>query len=45
LFKNSYNTKFRVVADSLMPQHAVVVFSAQWAFSFFELNIYAKYSH
>jgi hypothetical protein len=29
LFKNSHNTKFRVVAVSLMPQRFVVVFSAQ----------------
>jgi len=29
LFKNSHNTKFRVVAVSLMPQRVVVVFSAQ----------------
>ena len=40
LFKNSHNTKFRVVAVSLMPQCVVVVFSAQWAFLIFELNIY-----
>jgi len=29
LFKNSHNTKFRVVAVSLMAQRVVVVFSAQ----------------
>ena len=39
LFKNIHNMKFRVVAVSLMPQRVVVVFSAQWAFSIFELNI------
>jgi len=39
LFKNSHNTKFRVVAFSLMPQRFVVGFAAQWAFSIFELNI------
>ena len=39
LFKNSHNTKFRVVAISLMPQHVVVIFSAQLVFSMFELNI------
>jgi hypothetical protein len=38
LFKNSHNTKTQVVAVSLMPQGVVVVFSAQWAFSIFELN-------
>jgi hypothetical protein len=48
LFRNSHDTKFRVVAPSLMPQHVVVSFSAQWAFSIFERNIYTKdgnYSH
>jgi hypothetical protein len=40
LFKNSHNTKFRVVAVSLMPQRVVVVFSAHWAFSIFGLNTY-----
>ena len=40
LFKNSHKTKFRVVAVSLMSQRVVVVFSAQWAFSIFELNIH-----
>jgi hypothetical protein len=29
MFKNSRNTKFRVVAVSLMPQRVVAVFSAQ----------------
>jgi hypothetical protein len=29
LFKNSRNTKFRVVAVSPMPQRVVVIFSAQ----------------
>jgi hypothetical protein len=28
-FKNSHNTKFRIVAVSLMLQHVVVIFSAQ----------------
>ena len=37
-----HNTKFRVVAVSLMPQRVVVVFSAQWAFSIFERNIYIQ---
>jgi hypothetical protein len=41
LFKNSHNTKFRVVAVSVMPKSVVVVFSAQWAFSILELNISA----
>jgi len=40
LFKNSHNTKFRVVAVSVMPQHVLVVFSTQWVFSIFELNTY-----
>ena len=39
-FENSHNTTFRVMAVSLMPQRAVVVFSAQWAFSIFERYIY-----
>jgi hypothetical protein len=39
LFKNSHNTKFCVVPFSQMPQRVVVVFSAQWAFSNFELNL------
>jgi hypothetical protein len=38
---NSHDTTFGVVAVSLTPQRVVVVFfSAQWAFSIFELNIY-----
>ena len=40
LFKNSHNMKFRVVTVSLMPQRVVGFFSAHWAFSIFELNIY-----
>ena len=40
LFENSHNTTFRVMAVSLMPQRVVVVFSAHWAFSIFERNIY-----
>jgi len=32
--------KFCIVAASVMPQRVVVIFSAQWAFSIFELNIY-----
>ena len=31
-----------VVAVSLMPQHVVVVFSAERAFLIFELNVYAE---
>ena len=38
LFKNRHNTKFRVVAFSVRPQRVVVIFSAQWAFSIFDLN-------
>ena len=40
LFRNRHNTQFRVVAVSIMPQRVVLVFSAQWAFSIFERNIY-----
>ena len=40
LFTNRHNTKFRVVAVSLMPQHFVVVLSAQLACSTFELDMY-----
>ena len=32
LFKNSHNTKFRVVAVSVMPQRVVVVFSSHERF-------------
>ena len=42
LFKNSHNTKFCVVAVSVTPQGVVVVFSAQWVFSIFELNTHNK---
>ena len=45
LFKNSHNMKFRVVAVSLLPQRAVFFFSAQWAFSITQLNIYIKQNH
>jgi len=34
------DTQFRVVAVSLLPQCVVIIFSAQWAFSIFECNIY-----
>jgi len=40
LFKNSHDTKYGVVAVSVMPQRVVVVFPAHWEFSIFELNIY-----
>ena len=39
LFQNTHDTIFRVLAVCLTPQHVVVVFSAQWAFSIFERNI------
>jgi hypothetical protein len=42
LSENSHNTTFHVNAVSLMPQCVVVVFSAQWAFSIFEHNIYTN---
>jgi hypothetical protein len=38
-YKQFIYTVFRVVAVSLMPQCVVVIFSAHWAFSIFDLNI------
>ena len=45
LFKDSHNTKFRIVTVSVMPQHVVVIFSAQRAFLVFGLNIYIDLIH
>ena len=40
---NSDNTTFASWHIFTLPQRVVVVFSAQWAFSIFELNIYVLY--
>ena len=45
LFRNSHDTKFRVVAVSVMPQRVVVSFSTQWAFSIFECHICSNTSN